>query len=112
MIFEQWWVEYTAKDGNETLSDYEKESARDAWNAGYDKAMSALQEVRLAAEHSGCGGADDRCLVADARGAQYRCSGQCAQSDECRDLKGCTGKYYRTEACACGAPANYDGEWP
>lgn len=31
--FEKWWAEYTSKDGNEVLSDYEKDVARDAWEA-------------------------------------------------------------------------------
>lgn len=40
--FEQWWKEYTSKDGNETLSDYEKEPARDAWLAAVTAAVAAI----------------------------------------------------------------------
>lgn len=29
--FEAWWKEYTSRDGNEVLSEYEKDVARDAW---------------------------------------------------------------------------------
>lgn len=36
MTFEQWWADYFTKDGNEVLSDYEKDVAKDAWMAALE----------------------------------------------------------------------------
>ena len=42
--FEQWWERYTKREENYALSDYEKEPARDAWDAAL--AMRSEKEAR------------------------------------------------------------------
>lgn len=33
MTFENWWAQYLKKEGNEMLTEYEMDVARDAWNS-------------------------------------------------------------------------------
>lgn len=81
MTFEKWWEQYTATDGREVLSDYEKEPALDAWNAAIAEARRIVlaqgAEAREAAKAK-----DATDYVAGYQDATVDCD------EELRDLAG------------------------